>query len=130
MVLEGEADVPLREWLEPMLYVWKDQVLASWQGHDGWPARTVLARIIEEGAGASHGRGNQRVFEVFSNDGLKIRLAMEGMPIGPRQVLAVHYLADGNAKSKAKELEISKSRYWAMLDSAYHYLAGHLEAHA
>lgn len=125
----AEADaIPIKEWLEPMIETWRGQVLGAWRGEDGWPARTVLGRIIDEGAGASHGGGSQRVFEVYHGDGLKIRRAIEGMPLGPRQVFVAHYLASGNATSKSAELGIKKSRYWSLLDAAYHYLAGHLEA--
>ena len=118
----------LKEWLEPMLAVWAGQVRGMWSGEDGWPPRTVLARIQEEGAGASHGSYSQRVFEVYHKEGLAIRRAMEGMPYQARQALALHYLASGNAKEKAEVMQISKARYWSLIDAAYHYLAGHIGA--
>jgi DNA-directed RNA polymerase specialized sigma24 family protein len=117
-----------KDWLEPMILAWRDQVFYMWHGVDGWSVRNVLARIIEEGAGASHEGRGQRVYEVYHRDGLAIWRAIQGMPYQPRVVLVVHYLADGNAAEKAVALGVKKSRYWDLLDNAYHYLAGRLEA--
>jgi DNA-directed RNA polymerase specialized sigma24 family protein len=86
--------------------------------------------VIDDGAGASHSAPNQRTFEVYHRDGLTIRRAMEGMPLLQRQVFVAHYLASGNAGEKAKILGLSKSRYWAILDTAYYYLAGRIDATA
>ena len=118
----------VKEWLEPMIDTWAGQTRYLLHGVDGWPLRTVLARVIEEGAGASHSAPNQRTFEVYRRDGLAIRRAMEGMPLLQRQVFVAHYLADGHAAEKAKILGLSKARYWAILDTAYYYIAGHIEA--
>lgn len=126
MVRKTQEPSP-KDWLEPLIHAWRDQVFRMWYSSDGWSVRNVLARIIEEGAGASHGGRGERVFEVYDADGLKIWRAIQGMPYAARAVLVVHYLARGNATDKALELGIKKSRYWDLLDNAYHYLAGRLE---
>lgn len=123
-----QAGCSVKEWLEPMIESWVFQTRRAWSGSDGWPLRTVLARVMEEGAGASHSAPNQRVFEVYVNDGLAIRRAMDGMPILQRQVFAAHYLADGNATEKSQALGMSRARYWQVLDNAYFWIAGHMRS--
>lgn len=125
-----DRNAPVKEWLEPMIDAWVGQSRHLLYGKGGWPLRTVLARVIDDGAGASHSAPNQRTFEVYHRDGLTIRRAMEGMPLLQRQVFVAHYLAHGNASEKAKILGLSKSRYWAILDTAYYYLAGRIDATA
>ena len=124
--------------LDPMLREWARQYRRIWLGGvvypdgqftpDGWPTTTILGKLREERDGATQGRVSQHFDEVYHGDGLLVWRAMERMPIGPRSVIYCKYLCRDLVRTQADEIGISVATYWAMLDRAYYFLAGRLDA--
>jgi hypothetical protein len=126
-----------RDWLNPMLAVWKVQYLRAMRGYqqfadgmrhfDGWPASTILGKIRAEGEGAGQGGTFKQHFsEVYFGDGLLIWRAMQEMPIGPKEVLYAKLLSYESVSKQIKLLGITWQEHGTRLDCAYYYLAGRL----
>ena len=93
-------------------------------GKDGWPSRTVLARMIEEGAlGASSSRFMQFFPECLDSDALKYNTAIKQLSERDREILFVDYVVIGKSKVKASRMGIARQTYFQRRDSAHTRLA-------
>jgi hypothetical protein len=121
------------------MIAWVDEACRSWGAHkrwvlsapdQGWPERSILGRLIDEGPGAGHETFGSRVpvrdppepYVLVSVALQRMAATHElGMPI---QVIEAHYLWDGRAKQKAPKLGVSVKQYWNMLHTAHAFIAG------
>lgn len=93
-------------------------------GKDGWPSRTMLARMIAEGSlGASAGRFVQHFPEVLNPEALEINNAIKALKEAHREILFVHYVVVGQGKAKARIIGIHIQTYYDRLDSSQGELA-------
>jgi hypothetical protein len=90
---------------------------ASWvRGNQGaWPPRTLLGRIIEEGAsGASQGSGTESMPQaVADTDRAVARLDFE-----LRKVTKVYYLTHASSEIKAVACRCSRATFWRRVERA------------
>lgn len=124
-----------RDWIIPLVTAWARQKRQIIFGHkdkhvEGFSELSIIGRVMEEGAGASHSSG--RVFqwhpECYTGDGLVIQRALQRMPEWPRTVLIVHFVIDTEQiPAKIRALQTSRSNYYDALNCAYHYLAGRID---
>ena len=102
----------------------------------GWPSRSMLGKLMDEGPGAGSSGGTFGSSVPISDppkDYAGISFALQRMISGyalrqQAEVVQVHYLGTGDVKTKAAALEISVSQYWDFLHSAHAYFAGFLDA--
>lgn len=102
----------------------------------GWPSRSMLGKLMDEGPGAGSSGGTFGSSVPVSDppkDYAGISFALQRMISGyalrqQAEVVQVHYLGTGDVKTKAAALEISVSQYWDFLHSAHAYFAGFLDA--
>lgn len=103
---------------------WGAQMRWVSMGKDGWPSRTMLARIITEGSlGASAGRFVQHFPEVLNAEALEINNAVKTLKEPHREILFVHYVVVGQGKAKARTIGIHIQTYYDRLDSSQGELA-------
>lgn len=119
---------------------WVDDQCRAWGAHkrwlltgddDGWPERSPLGKLIEEGPGAGHGSTIARmpikdppVAYRFVTIALT-RMAATHELERPIEVVGMHYLLRGKARGKAEELGISTKQYWTLLHTAHAFMAGY-----
>jgi hypothetical protein len=101
-------------------------------GNEGWPSRSTLGRIIEEGHGASHTQFRNNFPEVMTGIALQVSRALAKMAAThemerPWLVIHAHYLYPGKARAKADAMRISTPTYWQQVSCAHSYLAGQIE---
>jgi hypothetical protein len=117
---------------------WVDEQCTAWGNHrrwmlhgvDGWPERSILGRLMEEGPGAGHE-------SVLSHCPIKdppesytlVSVALQKMAEThelekPIQVLQAHYVLNGRAKEKAPWVGVSLKQYWNLLHTAHAFIAG------
>ena len=103
---------------------------ASWvRGNQAsWPPRTLLARIIEEGAaGAAHGSSVESMPEVVAQtDRAVARIDQE-----LRRVIKVYYLVHAPSEIKAARCHVSRATFWRRVErgqlAIYNQLQGETE---
>lgn len=111
------------DWIHAKCKVWGAQVRWVNSGKDGWPSRTTIGRMIEEGAlGASTGRFSQFLPEVLNPEALEINNAIKKLAETHREILFIHYVVLGKGKVKAGHLGIEKSVYYDRIDRAQTHL--------
>jgi hypothetical protein len=127
-------------WLRPMIKTWKTQYLRALLGYtvmpdgvkhiDGWPANSPMARVISQLPARTtyYPKTDQRVMEVFTGDGLRIRKAIEIMPYEPRLVFFANQLSLMPVRKQMRALKIVPGEYYRLLDKAHFWLAGRLSA--
>jgi hypothetical protein len=94
---------------------------------DGWPEISISALAREGGSTGGSGAKGQQFDEVYSGDGLTIWRILSDSPYEVREILFAHFVAAGDAKRKARELQISLPTYWNRLNNAYYYVAGRMD---
>lgn len=90
---------------------------ASWvRSHQGaWPARTLLARIMKEGAwGAAHGAS----METMPEPVLLTDRAVARIPVDLRHVVKVYYLTYAASEMKAARCKCSRATFWRKVERA------------
>ena len=100
---------------------------ASWvrSSQSAWPSRTLLARIIEEGAsGASQGAPISNMpYSVLETD-----RAVAQIEARLRKTLKVYYLTHASSEIKAASLHVSRATFWRLVErgqqSVYNHLNG------
>lgn len=116
---------------------WVDEQCRAWGAHrrwmlvaqDGWPEKSILGRLIEEGPGAGHeSHGSRMPYREPPEAYTLVSVALQRMAatheLGKSvDVLKAHYLLDGKAKQKAPWLGLSTAQYWAMLHSGHAAIA-------
>lgn len=120
------------------MIAWVDEDCRSWSAHfkwisrgeDGWPERSILGRLVEEGPGAGHiGYGSRVPIKDPPEAYTLVSVALQRMAatheLGkPIEVVKAHYLKPGHAKQKAPELGVSVKQYWNLLHTAHAFIAG------
>lgn len=116
---------------------WVDNDCRAWSAHyrwqmlgdDGWPERSILGRLIDEGPGAGHAPFGTRVLVKDPPDEYRfINLALQHMALTremekPRYAIHLHYLIRGRAKTKAPLMEVSVKQYWNLLHAGHAFIA-------
>lgn len=117
---------------------WVDEHCRSWAKHKrwlmfgshGWPAQSVLAKLIREGAGAGHSTFRARVPVKDSPPAYRlvnaalVKMAETHAMEHAHAVVHWHYLGNGRAAAKAPEIGISLAKYWQELHAAHAFIAG------
>lgn len=117
---------------------WVDEECKAWGAHKRWlkhavmgyPARSVLGRLIEEGPGAGHEAFHSSVpVKDPPPQYLSVNLALTRMALtheleGSIIIIHAHYVEYGRVKQKAPALGISLKQYWSMLHTAHAFIAG------
>jgi len=98
----------------------------------GYPPRSMLGKLVEEGAGAGSSKFYQHFPEVYRGDAMDVSIAVQRMTGTMRlewacAVFIAHYLFAGKAKAKARELNLNMADYWRHLHSAHCFIAGHIQ---
>jgi predicted DNA-binding protein (UPF0251 family) len=90
---------------------------ASWVrgGTNAWPARTLLARIIEQGvSGAAQGCAVDRMpVQVLQTDRIVARLQID-----LKQTILIYYLTHASSEVKAAHLGVSRATFWRRVTRA------------
>lgn len=111
------------DWIHARCNTWGRQIRWLYQGKDGWPSRSTLGKMIEEGlVGASADKFTQHWPEVLNADALEINNAVKRLAEPDREMLFVHYVVIGKGKVKAARIGISRSTYYDRLDLAQQHL--------
>lgn len=120
------------------MIAWVDEVCRTWGAHkkwimygvDGWPEKSILGRLIEEGPGAGHEDMRSRVPIKDPPDGyVLVSVALQRMAatheLGKAiEVINAHYTKNGKAITKAPELGVSVKQYWNLLHTGHAFIAG------
>lgn len=98
---------------------WGYQIRKIYLGADGWPSRTILGRLREEGLlGAASTRLVDNYRECLVGETLETGNAIKRLDEEDREILFVHFVVIGKGKVKAARLGISRTTYYAKLDRA------------
>jgi len=121
------------QWVHAHCLEWGRLKRKALFGSEGWPARSTLGRLIDEGHGASHASVWRNHFpEVMTGVALQVSRALAKMAATQEMekqwlVVHLHYLYPDKARAKADALKISVPVYWNTLGCAHSYLAGQIE---
>ena len=99
---------------------------------DGYSSISVAAFAREGGSTMSSGpRGTGAHFsELYTGSGLRIWRIYQRLPPRLREIIFAHYIAQGEAKGRARALGISLRVYYSRLENAYFYIARQYAAQA
>jgi len=117
---------------------WVDEQCKAWSAHrrwlelgseHGWPSRSILGRLIEEGPGAGHVPFGTRI--PIRDDPPSytlvtlalMRMAETHQMELPHIVVRAHYLFAGKARGKATDLKMSLRQYWQHLHAAHAFIS-------
>lgn len=120
----------LRAYVEQLSREWGRQVWRLWTSGEGYPARTLLARIIAEGlTGAGHVKGQRSwCIEGFSLHGQMVSCALHTLPGDQQTIFTVHYAIHAPLKTKYAVMRIPERNYWRSLKVARTRLAVEITA--
>lgn len=103
---------------------WGRGVRAIYLGRDGWPSRSVIGKLRDEGLlGASCDKLTQHYREVLTGEQLETGNAIKQLSEDDRAILFVHYVIVGKGKIKAHRLGIGRTTYYAYVEKAQGHLA-------
>jgi hypothetical protein len=107
------------DWLHEECITWGRQIRWLYLGRDGWPSRSVIGKLREEGMlGASFSRFTQHWPEVLNPVALKVNNGYKQLAEPDREILFIHYVVIGKGKVKAHRLGLPKSTYYDRVDAA------------
>lgn len=132
---EARKQCAIDSWLDYMLRRYFVQKRAIWTGKAadghvfGWSARSVMGRLKDEGdQGASHGTARDvHYFEVYTEDALLVRRAIEGCDHDAYTVGHLHYIVPVSVKVKAREAGYAPSSYYDHLAVFHTWTKGRIE---
>ncbi len=116
---------------------WVDGVLKNWGRAQYWlmfkgngfPARTILGKLMEEGAvGAACNQYTREFPEVLMGENLIVANAVKTLSEEPQTVIRAHYVIRMPAKQKYSFAGITKYRYYEIIDQAHVKLANAIDA--
>ncbi len=119
------------DWVHTSCLEWGAQYRA--RAYDsGFPPRSMLGKLVDEGQGAETSRFYQHFPEVYRRGAVEVSVAVQRMTgtmrlEWPCKVFLAHYLFGGKAKAKAKEMHIDMPTYWRHLHSAHCFIAASIE---
>lgn len=111
---------------------WVDAICKEWGraqywllfGKTGWPTRTVLGKLMEEGiVGAACSQFLVEYPEVLTGDNLRTANAIKLLPEEPRSLVTIHYVIRMPAKQKCQRIPLPLRTYYAKLGDAHVRLA-------
>jgi hypothetical protein len=119
------------------MIAWVDEQCRSWGAHKrwlvygehGWPPRSILGKLIEEGPGAGESVFVARV--PIHDDPpayTAVNVALQKMAethemYTPWIVVHAHYVVGGKAKTKAPDIGVSLPQYWRLLHAAHAFIS-------
>ncbi len=107
-------------WIHERCKHWGWQMRLLYLGKDGWPARSILGKLIEEGAlGASSSRFMQHFPECLDADAIATNNAIKTLSEADREVLFLDYCVIGKAKVKAARMGVERRTYYDRRDAAH-----------
>lgn len=121
------------------MIAWVDDYCRTWGAHkrwvlsapdQGWPERSVLGRLIEEGPGAGHESFTSRSPvrdppEPYTLVSVALQRMAATHEMGkPIEVIHAHYLLPERAKQKAPKLGLTVRQYWNLLHAGHAFIAG------
>lgn len=122
------------------MIAWVDDQCRAWSAHyrwiltgeDGWPERSMLGKLIDEGYGAGQGAFTARVPikdppEKYTNVSIALQRMKDLHMDKPVQIVYLHYLVRGKARNKAPDLGVSVPQYWNILNTAHAFIAGSID---
>lgn len=103
---------------------WGRGIRAIYLGTDGWPSRSVIGKLRDEGVlGASCDKLTQHYREVLTGEQLVTGNAIKTLGEHDRAILFVHYVVIGKGKVKAARLGMARSTYYTYVERAQGHLA-------
>ncbi len=113
------------DWIDDGCKHWGQQMRMMYLGKDGWPPRTVLAKMIEEGVlGAAANHFMQYLPECMDAEAIRWNIGIRMLDEGPRMRLFIHYVVIGKGKVKAARMGEARSVYYEHLEQAHKRLSG------
>jgi len=113
------------DWIHADCTNWGHQMRAVYLGQDGWPSRTTLGKLIEEGVvGASAGKMMRFFPESLNVEALRVNRVIKTMAEDDRITLFVHYVVVGKGKVKAHRMGLPLRTYYDRLDQAHKRYSG------
>lgn len=114
------------DWVHERCKNWGRAQYRIMYGKGGYPTRTMLGKIIDEGlvgSGAA-GKFTQYCPEVLIGEDLETANAVKMLPDEERQLVTIHYVIRLPAKIKAQRIEIPIRTYYAKIRDARQMLVG------
>lgn len=123
---------------------WVDALCKAWGAHKrriladptlGYPEKTTLGRMIEEGAGALSGQFGSRVLVKDAPPEYRaVAMALARMAATHRMerahaVIEAHYAVVAPIRAKTDALGLTRHQYWRHLEAGQAFIAGSDEAH-
>lgn len=115
---------------------WVDELCKDWGraqhrllfGFQGWPTRSMLGRLIDEGIiGASSNQFTMQYPEVLSAENLKTANAIKTLPEEPRALITIHYVFRLRARDKCERIEMPIRTYYARINDAHRAIESALQ---
>jgi hypothetical protein len=116
---------------------WVDCVLKNWgraqywlmfKGN-GYPSRTILGKLLEEGAvGAACNQYTREFPEVLMGENLIVANAVKTLAEKPRAIISVHYVLRLPARVKYTRIGIPREHYYETISAAHISLANAIDA--
>jgi hypothetical protein len=117
------------DWIHQRCRSWGSQMRYIWIGKDGWPSRTTLARMIEEGAlGAATGRFVQHHPECLGPEELQINNAIKRLDEKDREILFVVYVVREKGKLTMGRYSLSRTAYYDWIDEVHKRVSSSLNS--
>lgn len=92
-------------------------------GSNGWPSRTLLGKMIDEGlVGAAAGEWGRPFPEVLTGKNLITANAVKRLGEDSRTLVTVHYVIRGYARYKCKVIHMAQRTYYQKLDVVHYQL--------
>lgn len=112
------------DWINDEAKHWARQMRIAHLGHDGWPPRSMLDKLIKEGIiGASAGRFMQYFPEVLDERAIAFNNLVKQLSENHRTRFFIHYVVVGKGKIKAHRMGEPRPTYYDRLDAAHKALA-------
>lgn len=116
-------------WIHERCRSWGNQVRYIHMGKDGWPSRTTLARMIEEGAlGAATGRFVQHHPECLGQEELQLNNAIRRLSEKDREILFVIYVVRIKSKVVMANYSLSRTSYYDWVDEVHKRISASLNS--
>lgn len=109
------------DWIHARCKDWGHEMRKINLGNQGWPPRTILDKMINEGVlgAASAGKFSQYCPEFLSEESLQINNAIKTLDEFDREHTFVMYVIREKAKVTMARLEVTRSDYYDMVDELH-----------
>lgn len=121
------------------MIAWVDEQCRAWGAHkrwltygqaSGWPSRSLLGKLIEQGPGAGHiafsssiphGVHDAPESFVLIERSLE-RMQRDEVMVCPSRVVWAHYFFGGRVKQKCRDMDLPVRTYWQHLHAAHAFI--------